>query len=204
MANVWRKPIFDRTVDDVEFAIQKLKEWKQSHTHTTDIKVENDAMLVQDGVTAYVTDDKLVSEHEGTAYVENDVMIVRVGDVYELKGCFNLLDLNRIEDNITFLAENMESFAYAPNIRSKQWNRVDMPNQNDMSRIIENIRALVDAFYSPDNPPSLPITMLSYMDINSIEENLHLIKQLLDVMQTSFKTVGSIKSGSRMILPIRR
>lgn len=204
MANVWRKPIFDRTVDDVEFAIQKLKEWKQSHTHTTDIKVENDTLLVQDAVTAYVTDDKLVSEHEGAAYVENDVMIVRVGDVYELKGCFNLLDLNRIEDNITFLADHMEEFSYAPNIRGKQWNRVDMPNQNDMSRIIENIRSLISAFYSPANPPSLPTTMLSYNDINAIEENLYLLKQMLDCMQTSFKKVGTIKSGTRSLLPIRR
>ena len=42
MANVWRNPIFDRTLEDVEFAIQKIAEWKKSHTHSTDIKVEND------------------------------------------------------------------------------------------------------------------------------------------------------------------
>ena len=204
MANVWREPIFDRTVADVEFAIQKLKEWKQSHTHSTDIRVENDALVVRDGGTSYVTDDKLISQHEGIAYVEDGVLVVRAGDVYELKGCFNLLDLNRIESNIEFLAEKMESFSYAPNIHGKQWGREDMPNQNDMSRIIDNIRSLISSFYSPDNPPSLPTTMLSYKDINAIEENLYLIKQLLDVMQTSFKKVGTIKSGSRMILPIRR
>ena len=124
--------------------------------------------------------------------------------MYELKGCFNLLDLTRIEDNITYLAETMESFSYAPNIRGKQWNRVDMPTQNDMSRIIENIRSLISAFYSPDKPPSLPNTMLSYNDINAIEENLYLIKQMLDCMQTSFKKVGTIKSGTRSLLPIRR
>ena len=182
MAIIWRDPIFDRTLDDVEFAIQKIAEWKKNHTHTTDIRVENDTLLVQDAVTAYVTDDKLVSEHEGIVYVENGVMVVRVGDVYELKGCFNLLDLNRIEDNINYLAETMESFSYAPNIHGKQWNRVDMPTQNDMSRIIENIRSLISAFYSPDKPPSLPTTMLSYNDINAIEENLYLIKQMLDCM----------------------
>ena len=204
MANVWREPIFDRTADDVEFAIQKLKEWKQNHTHSTDIRVEDDALVVRDEGTAYITDDKLVSQHDGVAYVEDEVLVIHVGDVYELKGCFNLLDLNRIENNIAFLAEKMESFSYAPNIHGKQWSRSDMPNQNDMSRIVDNIRSLIDAFYPPDNPPSLPTTMLSYNDINAIEENLYLIKQLLDVMQTSFKMVGTIKSGSRMILPIRR
>lgn len=204
MAAIWREPIFDRTVEDVEFAIQKLKEWKQNHTHSTDIRVENDTLRVQDEGTAYVDDDKFVSQHDGIAYVENDVLIVHVGDVYELKGCFNLLDLNRIESNIEFLAEQMESFSYAPNIHGKQWSREDMPNQNDMSRIVDNVRSLVSAFYSPNNPPSLPAMMLSYNDINAIEENLYLIKQLLDVMQTSFKKVGTIKSGSTTFLPIRR
>ena len=204
MANVWREPIFDRTLEDVEFAIQKLKEWKQSHTHTADIRVENDALVLRDEGTAYVNDDKFVAQHDGIAYVHDNVLIVRVGDVYELKGCFNLLDLNRIEGDIDYLAEQMESFAYSPNIRAKQWNRVDMPNQNDMSRIVENIRSLISAFYTPDDPPTLPTTMLSYNDINAIEENLHLIKQMLDVMQTSFKKVCTIKSGAKAILPIRR
>lgn len=204
MATVWRKPIFDRTFHDVDFAIRKIAEWKQNHTHATDVRVENDTLLVRDEGTAYVDKDKFVLQDEGIAYVENDVLIAHIGDVYELKGCLNLLDINRIEGNIAYLAEKIESFAYSPNIRDKQWGNNDMPTQNDMSRIIENIRALISAFYSPDNPPSLPSTMLSYNEINAIEENLHLIKEMLDCMQNSFKMVGTTKSGSRMILPIRR
>ena len=204
MATIWREPIFDRTSEDVDFAIQKLQEWKKNHTHSVDINVANDILLVRDEGTAYVTEDKFMLQNDGVAYVENDVLVVRVGDVYELKGCFNLLDINRIEGNIAYLAEMMESFSYAPNIHGKQWERVGMPNQNDMSRIVENIRDLMGAFYTPNNPPSLPSTMLSYEDINAIEENLYLIKQLLDVMQTSFKKVGTNKSGSTTFLPLRR
>ena len=204
MANVWREPIFNRTLEDVEFAIQKLTEWKKNHTHSTDIRLENDVLVVRDEGTAYVNNDEFVLQGEGAVYVEDDVLVVHVGDVYELKGCLNLLDLNRIEGNIAYLAEKMESFSYSPNIHGKQWGRTDIPNQNDMSRIVDNIRSLIDSFYPPDNPPSLPTTMLSYADINAIEENLYLIKQMLDCMQSSFKMVGTIKSGSRMILPIRR
>ena len=204
MANVWRNPVFDRTLEDVEFAIQKIAEWKKSHTHSTDIKVENDALVMRDGGTTQVADDKFVLQNEGIAYVEGDVLVVKVGDVYELKGCLNLLDLNRIEDNIAYLAETMENYSYSPNIHGKQWIKTDLPNQDDMSRIIENIRSLMSAFYSPRNPPSLPTTMLSYRDINAIEENLYLIKQLLDCMQSSFKQTGTIKSGSTTFLPMRR
>lgn len=204
MAIVWRKPIFDRTEEDVDFAIRKISEWKKSHTHSTDIIVENDTMVVRDNGSAYVADDKLMFQSEGTARIEDDVLIVHVGDVYDLKGCLNLSDITRIEDNITYLAEKMESYTYSPSIYGKQWNKSDMPNENDISRIVENIRALIIAFYSPDNPPSLPSSMLSYRDINAIEENLYLIKQLLDNMENSFGKVGTIKSGATTFLPLRR
>lgn len=200
----WIEPIFDRTLEDVQFAIQKIAEWKESHTHSTDIRVENKALVVRTGATTYITDDALVMQDDGVAYVEDGVLVARMGVVYDLKGCLNLLDLNRIEGNIAYLAERMESYSYAPNIHGKQWSGVDLPNQNDMFRIIENIRALISAFYPPHNPPELPTTMLSYIDINAIEENLFLLKQMLDCMESSFRKVGTIKSGSTTFLPMRR
>ena len=160
MANVWEEPIFDRTLEDVNFAIQKIKEWRNNHNHT--------------------------------------------GDIYDLKGCLNLSDLNRIEGNIAYLAESLESFAYHPDVRSRQWGITGMPNRNDVSRIIENVRDIIRSFYQPSNAPSLPATMLSYTDINAIEENLYLIKHLLDCMQNSFGKAGVTKSGATMFLPIRR
>lgn len=204
MANVWKEPIFDRTLEDVEIAIRKLADWKKHHTHSVDVRIINDALVLQDEGTAYVNSDEFVLEGEGAVYVEDGVLALDIDDVYDLKGCLNLADLNRIEGNISYLAEKMESFSYSPNIRGKQWTNADMPNQNDMSRIIGNIRALISAFYSPSSPPSLPSTMLSIADINAIEENLYMIKEILDCMQSSFKKVGTIKSGSRMLLPIRR
>lgn len=204
MANVWKEPIFDRTLADVEFAIQKIAEWKKSHIHLTDVGVENGDLIVRTEGTAQVIEDTLVVQDDGTAHVDNDAMVARMGVVYDLKGCFNLLDINRIEGNIEYLADKMESYSYAPNIHGKQWSMGDMPNQNDMSRIIDNIRALIEAYYPPHNPPELPTTMLSYEDINAIEENLYLLKQMLDCMESSFRKVGTIKSGSTMFLPMRR
>lgn len=205
MANVWKEPIFDRTLDDVELAIRKIEGWKKNHSHSVDVRVEEDTLLLKDDEgTAYVTDTGFRLENEGAVYFEDGVLILDIDDVYDLKGCLNLTDLNRIEGNIAYLAEKMESFAYSPNIHGKTWTKADMPNQNDMSRIVDNIRSLISAFYSPDNPPALPTTMLSYSDINAIEENLYLIKEILDCMQKSFKAVGTIKSGSTIFLPIRR
>ena len=204
MANVWKEPIFDRTLEDVEYAIRKIDEWKKNHSHTVEIRVENDALELKGEGTAYATDTELVLQEEGAVYIDGGVLTLDIDDVYDLKGCLNLADLNRIEGNIAYLAEKMERFTYSPNIYGKKWSEVDMPNQNDVSRIVDNIRSLISAFYSPDSPPTLPTTMLSYSDINAIEENLYLIKELLDCMQSSFKAVGTIKSGSTIFLPIRR
>ena len=204
MANVWREPIYDRTLEDVEFAIQKIAEWKTSHVHVADVGVENDDLVVRTDGTVQITDDTLVLEGDGVAYVDNDAIVTRMDVIYDLKGCLNLSDINRIEGNIAYLAEKMETYAYYPNIHSKQWGIVGMPNQNDMSRIIENIRTLIDVYYPPHNPPDIPTAMLSYEDINAIEENLYLLKQMLECMESSFHQVGTIKSGSTMFLPIRR
>ena len=203
MAN-WREPIFDRTSEDVEFAIQKLKTWKESHTHSTDIRVENDALIVQDAGMAHVTNDKLVSQHDGVAYVENEVLVVHVGDVYELKGCFNLLDLNRIENNIEYMSETLSELGYPQSTFTKKWTRKDMPSGSDIQRILKNISSLIADFHQQGNAPSLPQTMLSYEEINMIEKNLQLLKELLDCMIGSFHKSNTFKSGTTTFLPIRR
>ena len=204
MANVWKDPIFDRTLEDVELALRKIEEWKKNHSHSLDIRVENDELILQAEGEVAVKEDTFVLHNEGAVYLNNGILILDIDDVYDLKGCLNLADLNRIEGNIDYLAEKMESVFFHPNIHGKKWGEGDLPNQTDMSRIVDNIRSLIGAFYSPESPPALPVTMLSYSDINAIEKNLYLIKELLDCLESSLKKVGTIKSGSTIFLPIRR
>lgn len=234
MASVWREPIFDRTQADVEFAIQKIAEWTayniSSAEYDEKVRIENEELLLREGY-ASTNDDKLVLQGDGRAYVEKDALIVRVGVVYDLKGCLNLIDIKRIEGNIAYLAEKMLEFVhpsnlfveraerwdengqpieesiravYHPIVITKQWDKDKLPNRQDVQRIIDNVKALITAFYQSSDAPSLPSTMLSHDDINSIERNIDLIKYLIDCMVGSFKQVGALKCGSTMILPTRR
>lgn len=125
-------------------------------------------------------------------------------EVYDLKGCLNVSDINRIEGNISYLAEHLRELSYPPDVSTKKWTKNDLPNEDDIQRIINNVRMCADAFYLPRSAPPLPSAMLSYEDINSIEKNIDLIKYLLDCMVSSFKKLGTFQSGSKMILPIRR
>lgn len=124
--------------------------------------------------------------------------------VYDLKGCLNVSDINRIENNIAYLAEQMTRYYYPPGTSTKSWTSTGMPNEKDISRILYNIRALIDAFYQQSNAPDIPESMLGYNEVNAVEKNLSLIKELLDSMVNSFRKSGTFYSGSTIFLPIRR
>ena len=125
-------------------------------------------------------------------------------DVYDLKGCLNVSDINRIEGNIAYLSKRLTEYAYPATVTTKKWTKGDLPTEQDIQRIIDNIRLIINVFYQPSDSPSLPEAMLSYVDINSIERNIDLIKYLLDCMESSFRKANTFQSGSTMFLPIRR
>ena len=207
MANIWVEPIYDRTQEDVEFAIRKIAEWINYNVSSAEydekVRIENEKLILREG-NAITTNDKLVLQGDGRAIVDNDELVVKIGVVYDLKGCLNLLDINRIEGNIAYLSEKLSSLDYPSNIITKQWNKDGLPNERDLQRIIDNVRELVASFYQPSGAPTLPLTMLSYSEINSLERNIDLIKYLLDCMVNSFKKVSAYKCGARMVLPTRR
>ena len=123
---------------------------------------------------------------------------------YDLKGCLNVSDINRIESNVAYLSEKLATYCYTPDTSTKSWTRVGMPNEKDVQRITRNVKALIDAFYIMRDAPAVPKTLLSYEDVNAVEKNISLIKDLLDSMVNSFKKSGSFRAGSTMVLPTRR
>jgi hypothetical protein len=84
-----------------------------------------------------------------------------------------------------------------------EWSKTDLPNIDDMKRIASNIRSIFSGFYTPNGAETVPAMMLSYQDINAIERNLYLLKQMLDNMVASFIPSGTTKCGVRQ-LPLRR
>lgn len=207
MASVWKEPIFDRTQEDVDFAINKISEWIayniSSAEYDEKVRIENEELILREG-NAVTTENALILQGDGRAYVENDALVVKIGVVYDLKGCLNVLDINRIEDNIKFLSDKLLEYSYPNNIIVKRWTKDNLPTEQEIQRIIGNVRTLIESFYQPTTAPTLPNTMLSYDNINALERNIDLIKYLLDCMVNSFKKSGAFKSGATMILPTRR
>ena len=204
MANIWREPIFDRTQHDVAFALQQISAWKKSHSHVGDVKVDSDKVTVNAEGEAYATGDVVVLDTRGNVRVENNILVVELGVVYDLKGCLNLSDITRIEDDIAYLSNLLISYRFPVVTSSKEWTTMGLPNENDMKRIAANIRSLFAGFYTPEGVSPIPEVMLSYQDINALEYNLHLLKQLVDGMLAAFIQSGTYKCGATNRLPIRR
>lgn len=116
-------------------------------------------------------------------------------NVYELKGCMNATDINRIENNIKYLSEHLSELYYFPHTTSKTWNVDGLPDINDINRIIQNIHKTISAFFQSNDAPNIPDTMLTYEQVNDIEKNLFLIKNILDNMVKSFRECGTFECG---------
>lgn len=144
----WSEPIFDRTQADVDFAIKKIQEWKNS------------------GAT----------------------------NITDLKGCFNVSDLNRIEDNTRYLSDKLSELYYFSSVTTRHnWNVAHLPTQSDIDRIIQNTRTLILSIST--EAPELPTTLLTIDDVNCIEFNLYKIKMILDEMTTSSVECGTFDCG---------
>lgn len=125
-------------------------------------------------------------------------------ETYELKGCFNLTDINRIEGDIQYISDRLDELYYPPGTSCKTWERSGLPTAKDVERILSNVRLIIAAYHQRVGVPDVPDSMSNVSDINDLEENLYAIKQLLDSMVERFQKSGMLKSGAMRMLPIRR
>ncbi len=113
----------------------------------------------------------------------------------ELKGCLNTTDMNRIESNIQFLSDKLASLYYFSVVNTKTWNRSMLPTVTEVERIVGNVRELIESFCQNKSAPVVPETMLTYEQVNHIEENLYHIKKIIDDMVSYFRECGTFNCG---------
>lgn len=143
----WETPIFDRTQADIDFARQKIREWKSSGDRNTT----------------------------------------------NLKGCFNTSDINRIENNIQFLSDNLSELYYFSTVVTKTWSKSDLPTIDDINRLIHNTLTIISSIC--EDTPELPTTLLTIEDVNCLELNINKLKMILDNMTASFLECDTFECG---------
>jgi hypothetical protein len=123
--------------------------------------------------------------------------------VTELKGCLNVTDLNRIEANTKYISQFLQGYGFQTNVTTRvDWTDESLPNATDVNRIIDNIKEIRNKYYEPAGIPSLPQTMVSFSDINAIEQSLLLFREMLLGMVGAFRRSGTFVAGSPFRLPM--
>lgn len=99
------------------------------------------------------------------------------------KGCYNAADLNRIENNTKYVAEDMlkrKIIRVPPALAIKtNWEQSDIPTREDMSRIVHNVQLLMSLSNPIIEDDLLVITestQWTYASANAIEQNLNTMK----------------------------
>lgn len=114
----------------------------------------------------------------------------------DLKGCLNVSDLNRIESNTRYLSDKLIELCYFNTTStSTAWAMTALPYVSHINRIITNVRILWGKYHKPLGAVDLPDTLLNFEQVNAIEKNLYLIKEMLDDMIASFRECGTFSCG---------
>lgn len=121
-----------------------------------------------------------------------------------LKGCLNLTDLNRIENNIKYLGDILTECRYVSGISTKTWESTGLPNISDVERILRNVAKMANAMPLDSSVPSVPGSMKRYTEINDIEKILFELKAIVEEMQGCYQISDTFVSGARRIFPIKR
>ena len=113
----------------------------------------------------------------------------------ELKGCFNVTDINRIENNVRYIADRLNVLKYTNTIETKSWDMYGLPNVTEITRLINNVSKIINAYYRPEGSPNLPNTLLTFTQVNDLEKILYMVKHLIDNEENEFRHCGTFNCG---------
>ena len=113
----------------------------------------------------------------------------------DYRGCFNVADINRIENNVRYIADRLNVMKYSNSIETKSWDMYGLPNITEVNRLINNVYKIIQAYYQPLGAPVLPTTLLTFEQVNALEKNIYMIKHLIDNEENEFRHCGTFNCG---------
>ena len=120
------------------------------------------------------------------------------------KSCLNYSDLNRIQDNIIYLRDWLES-TYGLNITIDDgyttWILTSDIFIENLNKIRDNIVLLIEGSYSYPTTPIIEYNNPCDLDdVNDIERNLYDLYVILEQIPSMWKNCGTFTCGQNIIL----
>ena len=114
------------------------------------------------------------------------------------KGIYRAEDLNRVESAVKYIAGRLRERGYAVTTEDGPlWTEEDIPVLEQMSRYLDNLRAVRGAAPTLPGTPQVPpdMDMLTYREANDIEEILVNINRIMDNIEAAQMFSGEIYAG---------
>ena len=117
-----------------------------------------------------------------------------------LKGCYNISDLNRVEEAVKYISDLFNSLSYKNIVITKTWKQGDFFTiDEELPRYLENIRILRDIINVSPNTQQVPDSDKPYNKANDIEKILYDLLSHIENMKKMFVYSGVARAGQNRI-----
>ena len=116
----------------------------------------------------------------------------------DLKGAYNVSDLNRVGASVAYVAGRLTGYGYAVSVDPRQdWQMTDIPTPESMTAYLADVAALRAALTVSADTPEVPEDMerLTWQEANDIEKILVDVDELLTRMTAAWFYSGELYAG---------
>ncbi len=112
------------------------------------------------------------------------------------RGCVTINTLNRIENAEKELGELLYAMRYCVfNLSNREWTYEDIFDDNNLSRIVENLTLIKNAFFVYSDTTTTPSKRYHYENFNAIEKNIVEILSIIDDVKSKYMQCGEFQCG---------
>lgn len=119
--------------------------------------------------------------------LKNNIALTDADKLQLERGMLTCDTLNRIEAKEAEVAKLLTQNGYDIEITTNTgWARGDDFTESDMTRILDNLRLILQTYTTTTSPDDVPNTMLGYNELNIVEKTLYDIPFIIDDMRSAF------------------
>lgn len=171
----WIDPVFDRTILDVEYLKQNLRD-SAGYENNVYFRTSDEQYFLDSG--------------------EQRIRLLSVTSDH--KGAYNASDMNRVNNDLLFLQEYLRKLGVSVDIRfaSRIWQMEDIPTIPEFEGYLSDVDVIRNAIVQSDDTPATPdLYYFDYARANDIEKILYDTYMSLKSTENSTYYSGDIYAG---------
>lgn len=112
-----------------------------------------------------------------------------------LKGCYNVVDLNRVEEAVEYISHMLNVRGYYNIVETKSWKDGDFFQVSKIPRYLDNIKRIRNAIARNSSVPAVPSSYKPFNNANDIEKILLEIHKTVINVENNYIHAGVSRCG---------